>query len=114
PPPAASCASLVAWLGAWVFAMSSSSTGPRCFSSSALICGQRLPQLPLFAIGLTMILVFTAIPRSRRQSRQLDVGGGMKQPESELFADATNCCGRVIEAARVSRGDAEASYEKKA
>ena len=38
----------------------------------------------------------------------------MKQPESELFADATNCCGRVIEAARVSRGDAEASYEKKA
>src|SRR2546429_3716252 len=41
--------------------MSSSSTGPRCFSSSARICGQRLPQLPLFAIGLTMILVFTAI-----------------------------------------------------
>src|SRR5882672_2566374 len=70
--------------------MSSSSTGPRCFSSSALICGQRLPQLPLFAIGLTMILDFTAHPRSRRQSRQLAVGGGLKQPESELFADATN------------------------
>ena len=33
--------------------------------------------------------------RLRRQSRQLDVGGGMKQPESELFADATNAAGAL-------------------
>jgi len=33
--------------------------------SSARNCGQRLPQLPLFAIGLTMIFVFTVISRKR-------------------------------------------------
>src|SRR2546423_15465892 len=43
--------------------MSPSANGPRWLSSSARICGQRLPQLPLFAIGLTMILVFTGTPR---------------------------------------------------
>ena len=43
------------------FGVPLSSTGPRCASSSARICGQRLPQRPLLAIGLTMILVFMAI-----------------------------------------------------
>src|ERR1700709_228073 len=67
--------------------MSSAASGPRWFSSSARIWGQRLPQLPLFAIGLTMTLVFTASPQ-RRRSRQLDAGGASKQPESEVFTDA--------------------------
>jgi hypothetical protein len=52
--------------------------------------------------------------RLRRQLPQLDVGEGVKQPESELFADATNCCVRVMEAGRTSSGDAEALYEKNA
>ena len=38
----------------------------------------------------------------------------MKQPESELFADATNAAGALWEAARTSPSEAEATYEKNA
>src|SRR5277367_2702946 len=72
-------------------AMSPAASGPRFFSSSKRICGHALPQPPLLAIGLTMILVFTAISaRDRFSSLMSDAVEN--QSELEAFGDPAAAC----------------------
>ena len=55
--------------------------------------GQRLPQLPLFAIGLTMILVLTAFPPKDKRASLISTADQINRKE-KYFAVATKAWGR--------------------